>query len=59
MKRNAEMAKNSNKIAVQAPKERNPFVQHLINRNGGGVHVKSFKAHRAAEKVKLKREIQG
>ena len=53
------MAKNSNKIAVQAPKERNPFVQHLINRNGGGVHVKSFKAHRAAEKAKLKREIQG
>lgn len=52
------MAKNSNKIAFQAPKERNPFVQHLINRNGGGVHAKSFKANRAAEKAKLKREIQ-
>ena len=49
------MAKSKNTVSGKAPKERNPFVQHLINRNGGGVHVKSFKAFRAAAKVNLKR----
>lgn len=49
------MAKEKNKITGKAPKDRNPFVQHLINRNGGGVHVKSFKAFRAAQKANLKR----
>jgi hypothetical protein len=38
------------------PKERNPFVQHLINRNGGGIHQKSKKAIRRDEKVQLKKE---
>lgn len=49
------MAKSKVKFAVKAPKERNPFVQHLINRNGGGVHLKTYKATRAASKVSLKR----
>ena len=40
----------------QAPKERNPFVQHLINRKGGGVHQKSKKAIRAQDKVQLKKD---
>lgn len=49
------MASNKKvKFVVKAPKERNPFVQHLINRNGGGVHVKAFKATRATEKALLK-----
>ena len=39
------------------PKQRNPFVQHLIQKNGGGVHMKSFKAYRAQEKQKLRREL--
>jgi hypothetical protein len=39
-----------------APKERNPFVQHLINRNGGGIHQKSKKAIRRKDKVDLKKE---
>lgn len=40
----------------QAPKERNPFVQHLINRNGGGAHQKTKKAIRRKDKVDLKKE---
>lgn len=40
----------------QAPKERNPFVQHLINRNGGGIHQKSKKAIRRQDKVQLKKD---
>jgi hypothetical protein len=48
------MAKDKVKIALKAPKERNPFVQHLINRGGGGVHTKTFKAQRSAEKARLK-----
>lgn len=39
------------------PKQRNPFVQHLVNRNGGGVHVKSFKAYRAQKKAELRKEL--
>jgi len=38
------------------PKERNPFVQHLIGRNGGGIHQKSKKAIRRDEKLQLKKE---
>jgi len=40
----------------QAPKERNPFVQHLINRTGGGTHQKSKKATRRQDKMQLKRD---
>jgi hypothetical protein len=40
----------------QAPKERNPFIQHLIQRNGGGVHQKSKKAIRRQDKVQLKKD---
>lgn len=43
----------------QMPKERNPFVQHLINRNGGGIHQKSKKAIRRQDKVNLKQEYPG
>lgn len=46
------MKQKKNKI----PKNRNPFVQHLINRNGGGVHVKSKKAKRQQEKMNMKKE---
>jgi hypothetical protein len=44
---------------VKAPKERNPFVQHLINRNGGGAHEKSKKVERQKEKSKLRKEWLG
>ena len=39
-----------------APKERNPFVQHLINKRGAGVHGKSKKAIRRQEKVQLQKD---
>lgn len=51
------MVKKSTKVTGAAPKPRDPFVQHLINRKGAGVHMKTFKAHRAAEKANLKRAI--
>ncbi len=41
----------------ELPKERNPFVQHLINRKGSGAHQKSKKAIRRDEKVSLKKEL--
>ncbi len=37
------------------PKERNPFVQHLINKRGGGVHQKSKKAQRRDDKIELRK----
>lgn len=40
----------------QMPKERNPFVQHLVNRGGGGVHQKSKKATRSQDKAQLKKD---
>lgn len=38
------------------PKERNPFVQHLINKKGSGPHGKSKKAQRRQQKIDLKKE---
>jgi hypothetical protein len=43
----------------ELPKERNPFVQHLLNRRGGGIHQKSKKATRRLEKSQLKKECFG
>jgi hypothetical protein len=43
----------------ELPKERNPLVQHLINRRGGGVHQKSKKAVRRDEKAQLRKECFG
>ena len=40
----------------ELPKERNPFVQHLINKRGAGIHQKSKKAVRTQDKVKLKKD---
>lgn len=40
----------------QLLKERNPFVQHLINKRGGGVHEKTKKAIRRQEKVQLQKD---
>lgn len=40
------------------PKERNPFVQHLIGKKQGA-HQKSKKAIRRDEKVSLKKECFG
>lgn len=40
------------------PKERNPFVQHLINKRGSGVHGKSKKAERRDEKMALRQWIR-
>ena len=40
----------------QLPKERNPFVQHLINKSGGGIHQKSKKAIRQQDKAQLKKD---
>lgn len=42
-----------------APKERNPFVQHLINKRGGGIHQKSKKAIRRQDKMQLKKDCHG
>lgn len=39
----------------QAPKPRNPFIQHIIVKKQGA-HVKSKKAQRRNEKVKLKKD---
>lgn len=39
----------------QAPKPRNPFVQHMIVKKQGA-HVKSKKAQRRDEKAKLKKD---
>lgn len=44
---------------IKLKKERNPFVQHLINKRGGGVHVKSKKAVRRDEKAQLRKECFG
>lgn len=44
---------------IKLKKERNPFVQHLINRNGGGIHQKSKKAERQKDKNKLRKEWLG
>lgn len=39
----------------QLPKERNPFVQHLIGKKQGA-HQKSKKAQRRDDKAKLRKE---
>jgi hypothetical protein len=44
---------------VKLKKERNPFVQHLINRSGGGVHQKPKKVERQKDKSKLRKEWLG
>jgi hypothetical protein len=41
------------------PKPRNPFVQHLINRAGAGVHQKPKKVERQNDKIKLQKEWIG
>jgi hypothetical protein len=38
----------------ELPKARNPFVEHLINKRGAGVHGKSKKAQRRDDKMALK-----
>ena len=40
----------------QAPKERNPFVQH-IRLKPSGAHSKSAKAQRSVDKVALKKRV--
>jgi hypothetical protein len=40
----------------ELPKQRNPFVQHLINRGGTGVHQKPKKTERQQGKIKLRKE---
>ena len=45
----------SRKIKLKMPKERNPFVQHLINKSGGGIHQKSKKAQRRDDKIALRK----
>ena len=40
----------------ELPKARNPFVQHLISKSGGGVHAKSDKAERRDSKMALRKE---
>ena len=36
------------------PKPRNPFIQHLVKKKSG-VHVKSKKAQRRDDKIKIKK----
>ena len=43
----------------EIPKSRNPFVQHLINKNGAGVHEKSKKVQRRNDKIALKKQWTG
>ena len=38
----------------ELPKARNPFVQHLINKRGSGVHERTKKAERRDTKMALK-----
>ena len=38
----------------ELPKARNPFVQHLINKRGSGLHEKSKKAERRDAKMALR-----
>lgn len=40
------MAKKQKKI----PKQRNPFVEHVMFKSGAGVHEKPYKVQRAADK---------
>lgn len=49
------MKKNKKKL----PKPRNPFVQHLIGKRGGGIHEKSKKAVRRQEKMDLRKDYPG
>lgn len=42
----------------ELPKERNPFVQHLINKRGSGAHGKSKKAERRDDKMALRQWIR-
>lgn len=43
------------KIKLKLPKERNPFVQHLVSKTGGGYHGKSKKAQRRDDKAALRK----
>lgn len=43
------------KIKLKLPKERNPFVQHLVSKTGGGYHGKSKKAQRRDDKASLRK----
>ena len=38
----------------ELPKARNPFVQHLINKRGSGLHEKSKKVERRDAKMALR-----
>ena len=42
----------------QSPKQRNPYVQHLVKRKSGA-HQKSKKVARQNDKVKLRKEWLG
>jgi hypothetical protein len=46
------------KTKQKMPKERNPFVQHLINRPSAGAHTKSKKIVRKELKLQLKKELE-
>lgn len=39
------------------PQPRNPYVQHLVKRSGGGVHVKSTKAMRVHQRAELRKQL--
>lgn len=45
------MAKKKKKI----PTPRNPFVAHLVNKRGGGIHQKPYKTERRDSKLNVKR----
>lgn len=46
------------KKKAKTPKERNPFVPHLVNRKQGA-HQKTKKALRREQKVSFRKEIFG
>jgi hypothetical protein len=43
-------------MKAKLPIKRNPFVQHLISKSGGGIHGKSKKAQRRDDKAALRKE---
>lgn len=42
-------------MKAKLPIKRNPFVQHLISKSGGGIHGKSKKAQRRDDKASLRK----
>jgi hypothetical protein len=40
----------------KTPKQRNPYVQHLVSKTGNGAHMKSKKSQRQQDKINLRKQ---